>query len=103
MQVVLLAAFARVLTELDEIEESVVQQCLHIIERLVQAYRGLWPKQRLPVHAALNILLSAIRPKQAVMQSMLPRLISVLLIHTLRPADDNLIAGAGSSPPPCAL
>lgn len=93
MQVVLLAAFARVLAELDTAEEAVIQQCLQIIERLAQAYRGLWPKQRLPVHAALNILLSALRPKQAVMQSMLPRLVSVLLTHTLKPADDNLVAG----------
>ena len=94
LQVVLLAAFARVLGELDTIEEEVVQQCLHIIERLVQSYRGLWPKQRLPVHSALSILLSALRPKQAVLQSMLPRLVSVVLTYTLKPADNNLIAGA---------
>ena len=98
MQVVLLAAFARVLAELDTVEEAVIQQCLHIIVRLVQAYRGLWPKQRLPVHAALNILLSALRPKQAVLQSMLPRLVSVLLTHTLQPADDNLVAGEACQP-----
>ena len=90
---VLLAAFARVLGELDTVEEEVVQQCLHIIERLVQSYRGLWPKQRLPVHSALNILLAALRPKQAVLQSMLPRLVSVVLTYTLMPADNNLIAG----------
>lgn len=93
LQVVLLAAFARVLAELDTVEESVVQQCLHVIERLVQAYRGLWPKQRLPVHAALNILLLALQPKQAVLHSMLPRLVSIMLTYTLKPADNNLIAG----------
>lgn len=94
MQVVLLAAFARVLCELDTIEEEVVQLCLHIIERLVQSYRGLWPKQRLPVHSALNILLSALRSKPAVLQSTLPRLVSVVLTYTLKPADHDLIAGA---------
>ena len=81
------------LAELDTVEEIVVQQCLHIIERLVQAYRGLWPKQRLPVHAALNTLLLALQPKQAVLHSMLPRLVSVMLTYTLKPADNNLIAG----------
>ena len=93
LQVVLLAAFGRVLGEVDTVEESVVQHCLHIIERLLQSYRGLWPKQRLPVHAALNTLLSALKPKQAVLQSMLPRLVSVVLTHTLKPAEDVFIAG----------
>ena len=93
LQVVLLAAFGRVLAEVDTVEESVLQQCLHIIQRLVQSYRGLWPKQRLPVHAALNTLLSALKPKQAVLQSMLPRLVSIVLTHTLKPAEDVFIAG----------
>lgn len=93
LQVVLLAAFARVLGEVDTVEEAVLQQCLHIIERLVRSYRGLWPKQRLPVHAALNTLLSALRPKQAVLQSLLPRLVSIVLTHTLKPAEDAFIAG----------
>lgn len=92
-QVVLLAAFARVLGEIDTVEEAVLQQCLHITERLVRSYRGLWPKQRLPVHAALNTLLSALRPKQAVLQSVLPRLVSVVLTQTLKPAEDAFIAG----------
>ncbi len=93
MQVVLLVALAKVLAELDTVEEAVLQQCLHVIERIVQAYRGLWPKQRLPVHAALNIFLSAIAPKQAVLQSVLPRFVSILLTYTLKPAEANLIAG----------
>ena len=93
MQVALLVALAKVLAELDTVEEAVLQQCLHVIERVVQAYRGLWPKQRLPVHAALNIFLSAIAPKQAVLQSVLPRFVSILLTYTLKPAEANLIAG----------
>lgn len=92
-EVVLLAAFARVLAEVDTVEEAVLQQCLHIIERLVQSYRGLWPKQRLPVHAALNLLLSALAHKQSMLHSILPRLVSVLLTHTLKPAEDGFIAG----------
>ncbi len=93
MQVALLVALAKVLAELDTVEEAVLQQCLHVIERIAQAYRGLWPKQRLPVHAALNIFLSAIAPKQAVLQSVLPRFVSILLTYTLKPAEANLIAG----------
>ena len=93
MQVVLLVARAKVLAEIDTVEEAVLQQCLHVIKRIVQAYRGLWPKQRLPVHAALNIFLSAIAPKQAVLQSVLPRFVSILLTYTLKPAEANLIAG----------
>jgi len=92
-QVALLVALAKVLAELDTVEEAVLQQCLHVIERVVQAYRGLWPKQRLPVHAALNIFLSAIAPKQAVLQSVLPWVVSILLTYTLKPAEANLIAG----------
>jgi len=88
----LLVALSKVLAQLDSVEEAVLQQCIHVIERIVQAYRGLWPKQRLPVHAALNIFLSAIGPKQAVLQSVLPRLVSVLLTHTLKPAE-ALVAG----------
>lgn len=81
------------LAEVDTVEEAVLQQCLHIIERLVQSYRGLWPKQRLPVHAALNLLLSALAHKQSMLHSILPRLVSVLLTHTLKPAEDGFIAG----------
>lgn len=93
MQVALLVALAKVLAELDTVEEAVLQQCLHVIQRIVQAYRGLWPKQRLPVHAGLNIFLSAIVPKQAVLQSVLPRFVSILLTYSLKPAEANLIAG----------
>ena len=93
LQVVLLVAVAKVLAELDTIEEAVLQHCLHITERIVQAYRGLWPKQRLPAHAALNIFIAAIRSKPAVLQSVLPRLVSILLTYTLKPAEANQIAG----------
>ena len=86
-------ALAKVLTELDTIEEPVLQQCLHVIERIVQAYRGRWPKQRLPVHAALNTFLSALRTKPAVLQSVLPAFVRVLLTYSLKPAEANLIAG----------
>ena len=93
MQVALLVALAKVLAELDTVEEAVLQHCLHVTQRIVQAYRGLWPKQRLPVHAAFNIFLSALSTKQAVLQSVLPRFVSMLLTYTLKPAEANLVAG----------
>ena len=93
LQVVLLVALAKVLAELQTVDEATLQQCLHVTQRIVASYRGLWPKQRLPVHAALNILLAGLRPQHAVLQSLLPRLVSMLLTYTLRPADPTIIAG----------
>lgn len=87
-------ALAKVLAELQTADEATLQQCLHVAQRIVASYRGLWPKQRIPVHAAFNILLAGLRSKPAVLQSLLPRLVSMLLTYTLRPADSNLIAGS---------
>ena len=93
MQVTLLRAMGSLLGESIAVDDAVVQQCLHVVGRIVQAYRGLWPKQRIPVHAALNNFLAALAPKHIVLQSTLPQFVSILLSHTLKPAEDNLIAG----------
>ena len=93
MQIALLVALAKVLSELQTPDESTLQQCLHVTQRVAASYRGLWPKQRIPVHAALNILLAGLRSKPALLQSLLPRLVGMLLTYTLKPADSNVIAG----------
>lgn len=93
LQVALLVALAKVLAELNTADEATLQQCLHVTHRIVAAYRGLWPKQRATVHSALNILLAGLRPKAAALQSLLPRLVSMLLTYTLRPADDSFMTG----------
>ena len=93
LQVTLLAAMGTLLGESSAVDDAVVQQGLHVVGRIVQAYRGLWPKQRIPVHAALNNFLAALAPKHIVLQSMLPQFVGILLSHTLKPAEDNLIAG----------
>ena len=92
-QVTLLGAMGQLLAESASVDDSVVQQGLHVVGRIVQAYRGLWPKQRGPVHAALNSYLMALTPKQVILQSMLPKFVGILLTYTLKPGEDNLVAG----------
>lgn len=93
LQVTLLGALGKLLAQTDVIDDAVVQQGLHVVGRIAQAYRGLWPKQRPPVHAALNRFLAALAPKQVVLQSVVPQLVAILLSHTVKPAADTYIAG----------
>ena len=102
-QVTLLGAMAMLLGESTSVEEAVVQQGLHVVGRIVQAYRGLWPKPRGPVHSALNTYLMALMPTQVVLQLTLPQFVGLLLTHTLKPAEDNLVSGRVHCPLCCVL
>ena len=65
------------------------------------AYQRLWPVYKRRAQAAMRALLQAIASKPFLMQALVPRLVSMLLAHTVRPAESQ--TGAGGPQHACLL
>lgn len=102
-QVALLTALSQVIAQLPAVPEAALQQALMLADRIAATYGALWPVQRPPVHAAFAALLGALAPDQAALRGALPRLVSLLLAHTLRPAEVSTGSLSGSITAPLSL
>ena len=87
VQVVLLRALTQHLIYLKSIDETRLQQCLRAVEGISAQYAQLWPKQRPRVHQPLSAFLIAASLQSGCLQIVLPRLVSTLLQHTLKPEE----------------
>ncbi|KAK9861516.1 hypothetical protein WJX84_003424, partial [Apatococcus fuscideae] len=86
-EVVLLQALTQHMIYLKATDESRLQQCLRAVTGISARYGQLWPKQRPRVHQPLCDLLSAASSQPGCLQIVLPRLVSTLLQHTLKPEE----------------
>ena len=87
VQVVLLQAYTQHLTFLKNIEETQLRQCLTAVDGSSAHYAQLWPKQRPRVHRPLAEFLIAASSQPGCLQIVLPRLVAMLLQHTLKPEE----------------